>query len=603
MDVVDARVSTHPGPAWLQPWLAWLDAALHREILRLRARYALSSDELRGLYVGHEQVDRLVARDLPAPEVAAEMELLDADRRELLRDAAARRTPVGEAVLRLGLDEVGLLALMLCLAPEVDPGYQSVFAYLNDDAARRLPTVDLVHRLAGPGARLAPDSPVVDSGAVLVHRVETAPVWRSAGLLLAEPVRGFLLDGEADRPLSPDLTRRLLVVEHTDHDDLVATAAERIGADPVTAPPGTPDPVVSTLLAATLHNRPALLVAHEAGLVDPDGARAAWRRVRDATVPVVVGVRPEDRGRLSLAGIEHEWVPLRRPGPAERTQQWSAGLGMVAPTRSTYSWDDLVLPQATEQRLRDLVAAVRLRHEVFETWAFGRLSGGHPGIRALFSGPSGTGKTMAASIVAADLDLDLHRVDLAAVVSKFIGETEKNLERVLAAAEAGTSVLFFDEADALFGKRSEVHDAHDRYANLEVAFLLQRLEAFDGVVILATNLPGNLDNAFARRLQFHVEFPLPDQAARERLWRLAVPPQAPVSPDLDPAGLAERFTLSGGDIRSATLTAAFLAAGAGEPIGMAHVMLALARQRRQQGKLPTSAEFRGYLRLAREQGA
>jgi SpoVK/Ycf46/Vps4 family AAA+-type ATPase len=174
---------------------------------------------------------------------------------------------------------------------------------------------------------------------------------------------------------------------------------------------------------------------------------------------------------------------------------------------------------------------------------------------------------------------------------------------VLAAAESGTSVLFFDEADALFGKRSEVRDAHDRYANLEVAFLLQRLEAFDGVVILATNLPGNLDDAFARRLQFHVEFPLPDQAARERLWRLAVPPQAPLAPDLDPATLAQRFTLSGGDIRSATLTAAFLAAAAEEPIGMDHVMLALARQRRQQGKLPTSAEFRGYLRLAREQGA
>jgi SpoVK/Ycf46/Vps4 family AAA+-type ATPase len=187
-------------------------------------------------------------------------------------------------------------------------------------------------------------------------------------------------------------------------------------------------------------------------------------------------------------------------------------------------------------------------------------------------------------------------------VSKHIGETEKNLARVFQAAEDSSAMLFFDEADALFGKRTQVKDAHDRYANIETSYLLQRIEAFDGVVVLATNLTGNLDDAFGRRIQFTVEFPVPDEELRRRLWSLALPASAPVQPDLDPAFLAGMFPITGGDIRSAALMAAFAAAGEGTPIGMRHVVVALGRLRRQQGKVPSPTEFRDYLPLVREEG-
>lgn len=278
------------------------------------------------------------------------------------------------------------------------------------------------------------------------------------------------------------------------------------------------------------------------------------------------------------------------------------GLGLATVAERvpvSYTWDDLVLPPATLRRLRELAGAIRNRHQVFDGWSFGRLAGGHTSVRVLFSGPSGTGKTMSASVVAGDLGLDLYRVDLSAVVSKYVGETEKNLERVLSAAEDSNVLLFFDEADALFGKRSAVKDSHDRYANIEIAFLLQRIEAFDGVLLLATNLPGNLDDAFSRRIQFHVEFSLPDEAARRRLWCKALPKAAPVADDVDPAFLATMFPMTGGEVRSAALLAAFMAADEDVPIGMTHLVRALARQRRQQGKLPSAAEFKGYLRLAR----
>jgi SpoVK/Ycf46/Vps4 family AAA+-type ATPase len=270
---------------------------------------------------------------------------------------------------------------------------------------------------------------------------------------------------------------------------------------------------------------------------------------------------------------------------------------------AVYEWEDLVLPPQTLRRLADLAAAIRHRHQVFDAWAFGRLHGGHASVRAIFSGPSGTGKTMAASVLALDLGLELYRVDLSTVVSKYVGETEKNLERVLAAAEHSNALLLFDEAEALFGKRSEVRDAHDRYANIEIAFLLQRIESYEGVLLLSTNLAGNLDDAFHRRIHFHVEFPVPDEAARRRLWERAIPDSAPIDEDVDPSFLAGMFPMTGGEIRSATLAAAFMAADEGAPIGMSHLMRALARQRRQQGKLPSSSEFQGFLRLVQKEGS
>jgi vesicle-fusing ATPase len=248
-----------------------------------------------------------------------------------------------------------------------------------------------------------------------------------------------------------------------------------------------------------------------------------------------------------------------------------SGLDGLAERIETYAgWDDLVLPPGQIALLRDLATQVRHRTTVYERWGFGERANRGLGVTALFSGESGTGKTMAAEVIAGDLGLDLYRIDLSATVSKYIGETEKNLRHVFDAAEGSGAVLLFDEADALFGKRSEVRDAHDRYANLEVAYLLQRMESYRGLAILTTNLRSNVDKAFLRRLRFVVQFPFPDQTLRAQIWRRAFPPRTPLR-DLDPDALA-RLQVSGGSIRAIALGAAFVAAGSGSPVTAKHIL-------------------------------
>jgi ATPase family associated with various cellular activities (AAA) len=232
-------------------------------------------------------------------------------------------------------------------------------------------------------------------------------------------------------------------------------------------------------------------------------------------------------------------------------------------------WDDLVLPEPERDLLEEVVAQVRGRSLVHDGWGFAGQSTRGLGISALFEGPSGTGKTMAAEVLARELDLDLYRIDLSQVVSKYIGETERNLRAVFDAAESGAAVLLFDEADALFGSRTEVRDSHDRYANIEVSYLLQRMESYRGLAILTTNAKDAIDAAFMRRLRFVVRFPFPGAPEREEIWRRAFPSPTPTD-GLDPAALS-RLSLSGGNIRSIALGAAFLAADAGEPVRMGHV--------------------------------
>ena len=232
-------------------------------------------------------------------------------------------------------------------------------------------------------------------------------------------------------------------------------------------------------------------------------------------------------------------------------------------------WDDLVLPEAELAVLAEIAMHVRGRGRVYEEWGFARKSARGLGVSVLFEGPSGTGKTMAAEVLARDLDLDLYRIDLSQVVSKYIGETEKNLRRVFDAADAGGAILLFDEADALFGKRSEVRDSHDRYANIEVSYLLQRMEAYRGLAILTTNRRDALDDAFFRRIRFVVRFPFPDREERADIWRRVFPAEAPVE-GIDDAALAE-LSLAGGNIRNVALFAAFLAADEDEPIAMRHL--------------------------------
>jgi hypothetical protein len=276
---------------------------------------------------------------------------------------------------------------------------------------------------------------------------------------------------------------------------------------------------------------------------------------------------------------------------------WDAGRAQARPRledlaqriEPVATWDDLVLPEAQRAQLRALAGQVAHRATVYGRWGFAKRGERGLGISALFAGPSGTGKTMAADVLASELRLDLYRIDLSSVVSKYIGETEKNLRRVFNAAEEGGAILLFDEADALFGKRSEVKDGHDRYANIEINYLLQRMDTYRGLAVLATNRESALDTAFLRRLRFVVHFPFPDASQREGIWKRIFPPQVPVQ-GLDTVALA-RLNVAGGNIRNIALNSAFLAAEAGEPVGMKHLMAAARSEYAKLGTTLTRSEI------------
>jgi hypothetical protein len=256
-------------------------------------------------------------------------------------------------------------------------------------------------------------------------------------------------------------------------------------------------------------------------------------------------------------------------------------------------WDDLVLPEDQKLILHHLAAQLRQRLKVHESWGFSDKSRRGLGLSALFSGPSGTGKTLASEVIAGELGLDLYRIDLSSVVSKYIGETEKNLKQVFDAAEEGGALLLFDEADALFGKRAEVKDSHDRYANIEVGYLLQRMEAYRGLAILTTNMKSSLDKAFHRRLRFSVSFPFPDVAQREAIWSRIFPDKTPTDA-LDFKRLAQ-LNMTGGNIRNIALNAAFIAAAKSEPVRMRHILEA-ARLEAQKIERPLAdGEIRGWV--------
>ena len=283
--------------------------------------------------------------------------------------------------------------------------------------------------------------------------------------------------------------------------------------------------------------------------------------------------------------------------------QNAAGLERLARRiQPAVGFADLVLPPDTMAQLKELLTRARYREQVLDVWKMGGPSARRRGLTALFAGPSGTGKTMAAEVLAGELGLDLYTVDLATVVDKYVGETEKNLDRIFAEAERVNGVILFDEADALFGKRSEVSDAHDRYANVEVAYLLQRMELFDGIAILATNLRANLDEAFTRRLDSLVDFPEPEEEYRRQLWERSLGTAMPRADDLDLGFLAESFQLAGGAIRNIVVAAAYAAAEHGRPLSMAHLIRATQREYLKMGRLCVESEFGPYYPLLADAG-
>jgi hypothetical protein len=350
-------------------------------------------------------------------------------------------------------------------------------------------------------------------------------------------------------------------------------------------------------------------------LPERDGRQALWRRaVSDAgfapdeaalaALTNNFSLAPEQiRAAVEAARQRLEWrvtaVGTLRPGDVEaellvaaRAQTGAELATLTVRKSASYRWSDLVLPADSIQHLREICARVANSHRVakgVQSPHFARATG----VAVLFAGPSGTGKTMAAEVIANDLGLDLFRIDLSSVTSKYIGETEKNLERIFQAALRSNSVLLFDEADALFGKRSEVHDAHDRYANIEISYLLQRMEQYDGITILTTNQRSNLDEAFVRRLAFTIHFPFPEERERQSLWKKVWPVDTAIAPGVDFAVLARQFRLSGGNIRNIALSAALRAAGDERAVGLDDILHATRREYEKVGRLLSPAELEG----------
>lgn len=321
--------------------------------------------------------------------------------------------------------------------------------------------------------------------------------------------------------------------------------------------------------------------------------RLTPRQINDATATAF----NQARWRLACEQ-DHGLAEKRSPEPsvaelfsAARAQSGHDLAALAQKIEPLYTWKDLILPEDTLTQLHEICQRVVHRHKVLGEWGFDRKLSLGKGVNALFAGPSGVGKTMAAEVITHELGLDLYKIDLSGVVSKYIGETEKNLDRVFTAAENANAILLFDEADALFGKRSEVRDSHDRYANIETSYLLQKMEQFDGIALLSTNQRQNLDTAFTRRLAFTVHFPFPDEAGRQKIWEMIWPTEIPLAADVDLKFLASQFKLSGGNIKNIALAASFLAAGDSGSIAMAHLLQAIRREYQKMGKIMSEDEL------------
>ncbi len=333
--------------------------------------------------------------------------------------------------------------------------------------------------------------------------------------------------------------------------------------------------------------------------IPPADQRELWQQILGNDSSALNGHAAALQAQFTLDAATIRAVSLMAPDgqlaswwEACRSQCRARLDGLARRIATAAGWDDLVLPAEHMATLRQIAAHARQRSRVYDQWGFGARGERGLGISALFAGPSGTGKTLAAEVLANELQLDLYHIDLSAVVSKYIGETEKNLRRIFDAAESGGAILLFDEADALFGRRSEVKDSHDRYANLEVSYLLQRMEAYRGLAILTTNMKQAIDSAFLRRIRFIVNFPFPDATQRQRIWQCIFPPATPLG-SLDWGRLAQ-LNIAGGNIRSIALNAAFLAADAGEPVQMKHILSAARSEYAKLEKPLTETELRGW---------
>lgn len=559
------------------------------------------------------------------------------------RAAALDDGPYAALVASADLDEVSARVLAVCGAVDLDRRLQRLVAHLEADPHATRVSLDLLARLLGPAAvdALADDAPLVRA---CLLEVEPGPSLAAARVAVPRRTAWALLD---DLSLDPGLpvgtellvlaperigVHELVLVHGTDRvrRQQAAVAALRPLAFLLTTPPvddegwrclvrqatvgglgvvldlptGQVPPLVRHWVDRTPHLAWGLASAHPLDLATaprreyaelaadaPSVTDEEWRAVFPGSP---VPARRPDAQQLQVA----RGVPATGADGQEVLRRVATGTLLTHATRVVprVSWDDLVLPPAQERQLHALVERYRQRGRVHDDWGLSLYPS--PGVVALFSGPSGSGKTTSAEALAHELGIDLFRVDLSALVSKYVGETEKNLEEIFSAAHTGNYLLLFDEADSLFGSRSKVEDSKDRYANMEVSYLLQRLETYDGAVVLTSNFQGNIDQAFLRRIHVTVPFTVPTAAERLRIWErsLAGAPRA----DLDLAFVAESFDLTGGSIRNAALTAAFAAAGAGRGIGMVELLRAIGTELTKLGRRAQDAQFGRWLSEVRD---
>jgi len=616
-------------------WLVAADALLARAALVARGTSdpALGDPVLRavGQLVGTGDAEPPAEVEDSTAELA---NILVATADVALEDALQPGQPLAALVETAGLTGAEAAVLALCVAVELDPHRQSVAAYLGGDNAgpwltpwslRRVVEDDDVALAVGPGGGLRRACLLVEADdrpwALTPLRPHPSVTWWLQGDQSPDPSlppETELLDitgaGVARLVVvaSPDRVRRLqAVTDAVDANGFVVCAAttDETALDSVVRRASLSGEAVvvevkDRLPAQTrarieraFHLRWAIASGHELPL--DDLPRRPWQQLTavapladSAEIAALFDADESTDVGLNASQLTASQLDAAATAMAATGGDASAALRRIAAgeietlatrIRPERTWDDLVLSPHKLELVRYLVERARHRHVVYGDWGFSPLPS--RGVVGMFAGPSGTGKTLTAEIIAGELGLDLYRIDLSQLVSKYIGETEQNLAKVFAAAEASPVVLFFDEADALLGKRSEVRDSHDRYANIEVAYLLQRLERYDGVVLLATNLAGNMDTAFARRIHVTVEFTLPDRNERRRIWERCLPATAPMAKDVDLDKLAEFVDIPGGAISNAALAAAFLAASSNEPIGMATLVLAVKRELQKLGRL------------------
>ncbi|HTB15618.1 MAG TPA: ATP-binding protein [Bryobacteraceae bacterium] len=710
-----------------------VDLMIRRALAIARDRHAPGGDEFRGLVISEPEIESLLESGefllhhwRKQDAVKAQLEPFDQKLEETDKTILQRRDLTVKSGRRLALpylaERFGLSAaevdlLLIALAPELEPRYETLYAYLQDDVTRHRPSVNLalnlicrsdreklvVRRFFAPGApllhfrmielldeshdreptllrkfmkigdsllRFLLDQPptALALGSYVVPRltidaleVDDATRAKLTNLVDSLGRAGFsntvvrvIAETRAEQEsvaeaLAQALHRPLIKVQAADLQSdpakvngLVRDAAlldavvAILGADVSLAP--APDEQPSPAQAPTkfwpmLESAPGPILALGPAAAFPDLPPDAriWRvdieapdfDLRRQTWESALAGAPSDIDANRLADtfrfggpqirqtstLAYSLAALRNPSnPTPAMEDMlQAGRSLSAPNltrfataiQPRYDWNDIVLPDEKKQQLQHIAARVRHRRTVHRDWGFAdKLSRGK-GLNVLFTGASGVGKTMAAEVLAKDLSLVLYQIDLSSVVSKYIGQTEKHLSAIFHEAEMSQNLLFFDEADSLFGKRTEVKDAHDRYANLEVNYLLQRIEQYEGLVVLSTNLQRNLDDAFLRRMQDVVDFPMPDETQREQIWRRHIPQSAPLESDIDFAFLARQFKLTGGVIKNAVMTAAFLAAGKSKKIGMAEMIRAVRIELQKQGRLVMKSDFGKYFDTAR----